>query len=96
MYNIHLSSNINISVLFLGGLFGGGGKTEDAVEMFSRAANLFKMAKKWGDAGKTFTRIADLHKKVKVCMYIESKFFAILFSIQKAYLNIDIDLLGQK
>jgi len=46
-----------------GGLFGGGGKIEDALEMFARAANLFKMAKKWGDAGKTFTRIADLHKK---------------------------------
>lgn len=46
-----------------GGLFGGGGKTEEALEMFSRAANLFKMAKKWGDAGKTFSRIADIHKK---------------------------------
>eukprot|EP00088_Acartia_fossae_P041758 TRINITY_DN43692_c0_g1_i1.p1 TRINITY_DN43692_c0_g1~~TRINITY_DN43692_c0_g1_i1.p1 ORF type:complete len:293 (+),score=72.65 TRINITY_DN43692_c0_g1_i1:126-881(+) len=31
--------------------------------MFARAANLFKMAKKWSDAGKTFTRIAEIHKK---------------------------------
>ena len=81
MYNVHLSSNINISVLFLGGLFGGGGKTEDAVEMFSRAANLFKMAKKWGDAGKTFTRIADLHKKV--CMYTESIFLQFCSEFKK-------------
>ena len=40
--------------------------------MYSRAANLFKMAKKWGDAGKTFTSIAELHFKVHF-IFFESK-----------------------
>lgn len=46
---------------FLGGLFGGTGGKEDAVEMYGRAANLFKMAKKWKEAGNTFTKIAGIH-----------------------------------
>jgi len=32
--------------------------------MYGRAANLYKMAKKWAKAGDTFTTIADLHLKV--------------------------------
>jgi len=48
---------------FLGGLFGGTSKQDEAIEMYARAANLFKMAKKWGAAGNTFTTIAGLHVK---------------------------------
>jgi len=48
---------------FLGGLFGGTGKQDEAVEMYGRAANLYKMAKKWGQAGKTFTLIAEIHDR---------------------------------
>jgi len=48
---------------FLGGIFGGMGKQDEALEMYGRAANLFKMAKKWGDAGNTFTTIANIHLK---------------------------------
>jgi len=46
---------------FLGGLFGGSSKQDEAVEMLGRAANLYKMAKKWNEAGKTFCRIATHH-----------------------------------
>ena len=42
------------------------GKQDEALEMYGRAANLFKMAKKWGDAGNTFTTIANIHLKVQV------------------------------
>ena len=52
------------SLLLTGGLFGGKGSQDDALEMFGRAANLFKMAKKWGKAGQTFTKIADRHLQV--------------------------------
>jgi len=48
---------------FLGGLFGGTGKQDEAIEMYGRAANLFKMAKKWKQAGDTFTTIANIHIK---------------------------------
>ena len=33
--------------------------------MLGRAANMFKMAKKWSQAGNTFTKIANHHVKVR-------------------------------
>ena len=36
---------------------------EEAVECYQRAANLFKMAKKWGQAGNAFCEAANLHAK---------------------------------
>jgi alpha-soluble NSF attachment protein len=48
-----------------GGLFGGKSNQDEALEMFGRAANLFKMAKKWSKAGQTFSKIADRHLQVK-------------------------------
>ena len=37
---------------------------DEAVEMYGRAANLFKMAKKWKQAGDTFTKIAGIQDGV--------------------------------
>ncbi|KAK7870841.1 hypothetical protein R5R35_014425 [Gryllus longicercus] len=48
---------------FFGSLFGGSSKVEEAVECYQRAANMFKMAKKWGSAGQAFTHAAELHGK---------------------------------
>lgn len=48
---------------FFSSLFGGGGGSDEALEMLARAANLYKMAKKWGEAGKTFSSIAQHHVK---------------------------------
>jgi alpha-soluble NSF attachment protein len=48
---------------FLSGLFGGASKQDEALECYGRAANLFKMAKKWGQAGNTFCTIANHHSK---------------------------------
>lgn len=36
---------------------------EEAVECYQRAANMFKMAKKWGAAGNAFCEAANLHAK---------------------------------
>lgn len=36
---------------------------EEAVECYQRAANMFKMAKKWGAAGNAFCEAASLHAK---------------------------------
>lgn len=36
---------------------------EDAVECYQRAANLFKMAKNWAQAGSAFCEAANLHSK---------------------------------
>lgn len=38
-------------------------KVDEAVECYQRAANLFKMAKKWGNAGNAFCEAANLHIK---------------------------------
>uniref|UniRef100_T1JB32 Uncharacterized protein n=1 Tax=Strigamia maritima TaxID=126957 RepID=T1JB32_STRMM len=48
---------------FFGQLFGGSSKMEEACEMYTRAANMLKMAKKWGAAGNSFCEAAALHQK---------------------------------
>ncbi|XP_064624074.1 alpha-soluble NSF attachment protein-like [Lineus longissimus] len=51
---------------FLSGVFGGGSSSsrlEEAAELYVRAANAFKMAKKWKSAGDAFCRAAELHIK---------------------------------
>jgi len=48
---------------FLSALFGGSSKTDEALELLARAANMFKMAKKWSQAGNTFSKIANHHVK---------------------------------
>jgi len=55
---------LNSSKTFLGGLFGGQSKQDEALECYGRAANLFKMAKKWVQAGNTFVTIAQHHAKL--------------------------------
>jgi len=48
---------------FLSGLFGGASKQDEALECYGRAANMYKMAKKWSAAGNTFCTIANHHVK---------------------------------
>ncbi|KAL8590076.1 hypothetical protein ACOMHN_034307 [Nucella lapillus] len=46
---------------FFGSMFSGGSsKQEDAAELYVRAANAFKMAKKWSMAGEAFCKAAEL------------------------------------
>merc|ERR1712165_330732 len=55
---------LNSSKSFLGGLFGGQSKQDEALECYGRAANLYKMAKKWTEAGRTFSTVASHHSKL--------------------------------
>lgn len=48
---------------FFGALFGGSSKMEDACELYQRAANAFKMAKKWNAAANAYCEAAQLHIK---------------------------------
>lgn len=57
---------LSSSKSFLGSLFGGSSKVEEAVDCYLRAANLFKMAKKWAQAGGAFCSAAQLHLKAGV------------------------------
>uniref|UniRef100_A0AAR2M1H4 N-ethylmaleimide-sensitive factor attachment protein, beta b n=1 Tax=Pygocentrus nattereri TaxID=42514 RepID=A0AAR2M1H4_PYGNA len=50
---------------FLGGMFGGNHKVEEACEMYARAANMFKMAKNWSAAGNAFCQAARLHMQLQ-------------------------------
>ncbi|PNF40615.1 Alpha-soluble NSF attachment protein [Cryptotermes secundus] len=54
---------LNSLIGFFGSLFGGSSKVEEAMECYQRAANMFKMAKKWGAAGNAFCEAASLHAK---------------------------------
>ena len=42
----------------------GQNKQDEALECYERAANLFKMAKKWSQAGNTFVTLAQHHTKL--------------------------------
>ncbi|XP_076318765.1 alpha-soluble NSF attachment protein-like isoform X2 [Tachypleus tridentatus] len=55
---------VNSAQGFFGQLFGGSSKLEEACEMYTRAANLFKMAKKWTAAGNAFCEASSLHLKL--------------------------------
>ncbi|CAG4954784.1 unnamed protein product [Parnassius apollo] len=57
---------LSSSKSFLGSLFGGSSKVEEAVDCYLRAANLFKMSKKWAQAGQAFCNAAQLHLKAGV------------------------------
>lgn len=57
---------LSSSKTFLGSLFGGSSKVEEAVDCYLRAGNLFKMAKKWPQAGQAFCQAAQLHLKAGV------------------------------
>ncbi|XP_032533373.1 alpha-soluble NSF attachment protein-like isoform X2 [Chiroxiphia lanceolata] len=50
---------------FLGGLFGGSSRLEEACECYGRAANMFKMAKNWSGAGNAFSQAARLHLQLQ-------------------------------
>ena len=42
----------------------GANKQDEALECYGRAANLYKMAKKWSQAGQTFVTVATHHAKL--------------------------------
>ena len=42
----------------------GQNKQDEALECYGRAANLYKMAKKWTEAGRTFSTVASHHSKL--------------------------------
>ncbi|KAG7235207.1 hypothetical protein INR49_003084 [Caranx melampygus] len=57
---------VKASGSFLGGMFGGNHKVEDACEMYARAANMFKMAKNWsGSCGECVLSAARLHMQLQ-------------------------------
>ena len=45
-------------------IYRGQSKQDEALECYGRAANLFKMAKKWAQAGNTFITVAQHHAKL--------------------------------
>ena len=54
-------ANKKLGPWVLGGLFTSSSKTEEGLSMLARAANLFKMAKSWTEAGNTFSKIGSHH-----------------------------------
>uniref|UniRef100_A0A3B3RJL1 NSF attachment protein beta n=1 Tax=Paramormyrops kingsleyae TaxID=1676925 RepID=A0A3B3RJL1_9TELE len=52
---------VKSSSSFLGGMFGGNHKVEEACEMYARAANMFKMAKNWSEAINCLNAAIDIY-----------------------------------
>ncbi|KAL5008034.1 hypothetical protein ScPMuIL_013615 [Solemya velum] len=50
---------------FFGSFFGSSSKVEEAAELYVRAANMFKMAKKWSAGGQAFCQAAVLQLQLK-------------------------------
>jgi len=44
-------------------LFSGGSKFEDAAELYTKAANVYKMSKQWDDAGMAFKKSSEFYLK---------------------------------
>ncbi|KAF9906655.1 hypothetical protein EC991_000380 [Linnemannia zychae] len=44
--------------------FFGGNKYEEAAELYTKAGNIFKMAKRWKESGDTFCKAADMQLKM--------------------------------
>lgn len=57
---------IKSSQSFFGGMFGGAAKLEDAADLYVRAANMYKVAKKWREAGEAFCDAAAIQMKLEV------------------------------
>ncbi|XP_065833153.1 alpha-soluble NSF attachment protein-like isoform X1 [Oscarella lobularis] len=51
---------------FFGRMFGGTSKQEEAMELYGRAANAFKMAKKWSAAGQAFSEAANIAERLQM------------------------------
>eukprot|EP00887_Chlorella_sp_A99_P006953 scaffold2.g6953.t1 len=43
----------------------GGSKHEEAAELYEKAANQFKLAKAWQEAGETYVKLAEAHSKLE-------------------------------
>nr|ADO27973.1 alpha-soluble nsf attachment protein [Ictalurus furcatus] len=54
-----------ISGSLFGTFFGSSSKAVEACDMYTRAANMFKMAKNWNAAGDAFCRAAKVHLKTQ-------------------------------
>ncbi|NP_001188140.1 N-ethylmaleimide-sensitive factor attachment protein, alpha a [Ictalurus punctatus] len=54
-----------VSGSLFGTFFGSSSKAEEACDMYTRAANMFKMAKNWNAAGDAFCRAAKVHLKTQ-------------------------------
>nr|XP_060479905.1 beta-soluble NSF attachment protein [Panthera onca] len=59
---------VKASHSFLRGLFGGNTKIEEACEMYTRAANMFKMAKNWSGMYKVFVYFAFQANNFKIIL----------------------------
>ncbi|XP_065919302.1 beta-soluble NSF attachment protein-like [Dysidea avara] len=51
---------------FLGGLFGGGSKLEEAAELYTKSANSYKLVKKYSAAGNSYQKAAEIQEKLGV------------------------------
>lgn len=56
---------INSSKGFFSRLIGSGSKQEEACEKYVRAANMFKMSKKWKEAGLAFRKSAEIQQSLQ-------------------------------
>ncbi|OQV16435.1 Beta-soluble NSF attachment protein [Hypsibius exemplaris] len=61
---------------FISGVFGGSssGKIDDAIELYCKAANIFKMAKNWSDSGTCSLKAAHLYQRINNKLEAFSKF----------------------
>jgi len=48
-----------------GGIFGGNSKWEEAGDMYTKAANLYKMSKAWDQAGAAYQKASECHLKLQ-------------------------------
>lgn len=79
---------------FLTSVFGSGGsRVDDAIELYCKAANCFKMAKNWGAAGSAFEEAAKLYESSGNKLEASQKFSDASTSFKKVNANRAVDCL---
>lgn len=65
-YDLIKKADVKLKPGFLGGLFSSkSSRLEDSLDYLEKAANIFKLIKKWDDAGKTMERCGDIETELE-------------------------------
>jgi alpha-soluble NSF attachment protein len=65
-YNLVTKAEKKLKPGFLGGLFSSkDSRMEEALDLYEKAGNIFKLSKKWFEAGECFEKCGEIEEKLK-------------------------------
>lgn len=90
-YDLIKKADAKLSPGFFGGLFSSrSSRLEESLDYFGKAANIFKLIKKWDEAGKTMARCGDIETELEqdgANYYLEAAHCYSFTNKEKSYAN---------